>query len=494
MRYEHYSAKPQCRCQEMARPDKDKVDFRKNLLQTLLDCRQKPSKFASTFLGYEPFDYNAEYLDAPDKWIVYRAGRKVGKTQTTAAKCLHFAWYAPFMGIGTVKDRCDILIVAPTQNQANIMFDMIKTLVHRSEMLEGYILKEKADELWLEFIDGSGISRIYTRAAGERGDSIRGYVPHIIVADECAFIKRQVLTALIPAGIATNARVWMTSTPFGRSGYLYEACMHSRPGNKQARDNGIYQEDGKGRWLQFHVPSMMNPLVQKNPDALEELKLLTKDEYQVEVMGQFLEVGNALIPRHLITSAIGDYKMPPNVRYVLGVDIAGHGKDETVFIVIAYDDNGKVYVVESDSMASSTSIEVAGRAEEICRKYRGMIETVFMDHTALGHGAVSIAQEKGLPVRAVDFSYQEKEGMYRTLVLLFENGKIKLGAAEKLVYQLSYLQKEYTTGGNRLKVVSEEHDDWPDALALACKAVDAGDSWGTWENEDGSLAGIDDLF
>lgn len=478
----------------MARPTNDQINFRQQLLQKLVDCRTSPSKFAETFLGYQPYDYNKGYLDASDKWLVYRAGRKVGKTQTTAAKALHFAWYAPYMGLGTVHDRCDILIVAPTQNQANIMFDMIKTLIHRSKILEGYILKEKADELWLQFIDGSGISRIYTRAAGERGDSIRGYVPHIIVADESAFIRRQVLTALIPAGIATNARVWMTSTPFGRAGYFYEACMRSRAGNQSVIDTGYYQSVGEGRWLQYHVPSMMNPLVKMNPDALEELKILTKDEYETEVMGNFLEVGNALIPRHLIMDAIGDYRMPFDVRYVMGVDVAGRGKDETVFIIIAYDTSGRVYVVETDSMASSTSIDVAGRAEELCNKYKGMIETVFIDNTALGQGAVTIATEKGLPVRGITFSWQEKETMYRTLVLLFENHKIKLGDADKLSYQLSYLQKEYTTAANRLKIVSEEHDDWPDALALACKAVDGGDAWATWDDEEGNPVGIDELF
>ena len=82
-----------------------------------------------------------------------------------------------------------------------------------------------------------------------------------------------------------------------------------------------------------------------------------------------------------------------------------------------------------------------------------------------------------MPVRGVTFSLKEKESMYNTLVTLFENGRIKLGHTDKLAYQLSYLQKEYTPNNN-LRVVSEEHDDFPDALALACKAVYAGDSWG----------------
>lgn len=464
----------------MARPTKEQEDFRKQLMDTVLKCKAEPALFAEKFLGYAPYEYNKGYLNANDKWIVYRAGRKVGKTMTTAAKVLHFSWFAPFM-LDTIQDRCEIVIVAPTQNQANIMFDMIKTLVNRSPILKSYVVKSKADEMWIRFINGGGMTKIYTRASGDKGDSIRGYVPHVIIVDECAFVKRQVLTALIPAGIATDARVWLTSTPFGKAGYFYEACMNARAGNQKLKDNGWDKEDG--RWLQFHVSSLENPLVAKNPDALEELKTLTKDEYRLEVLGEFAEVGNALIPRELIMQAVGDYKLPADIRYEIGIDIARSGKDETVYIVIAVDSKNNVYVREAYSEESSTMVNVVGKAGEYARKYSTQLETIYMDETGLGAGAVDLALSQNMPVRGVMFSLQEKERMYNTLVTLFENGRIKLGSQTKLAYQLSYLQKDYTPNNN-LRVVSEEHDDFPDALALACKAVYSGDAWHLLDNKD----------
>ena len=66
--------------------------------------------------------------------------------------------------------------------------------------------------------------------------------------------------------------------------------------------------------------------------------------------------------------------------------------------------------------------------------------------------------------------------MYKNLRLLFENHKIKLKQINKLVYQLSYLRREYTESGI-MKIKSDEHDDYPDSLVLACKAVASGDSW-----------------
>ena len=66
--------------------------------------------------------------------------------------------------------------------------------------------------------------------------------------------------------------------------------------------------------------------------------------------------------------------------------------------------------------------------------------------------------------------------MYSDLRLLFENHTIKLKQINKLVYQLSYLRREYTETGI-MKIRSDEHDDFPDSLVLACRAVSTGNTW-----------------
>ena len=66
--------------------------------------------------------------------------------------------------------------------------------------------------------------------------------------------------------------------------------------------------------------------------------------------------------------------------------------------------------------------------------------------------------------------------MYKNLRLLFENHNIKLKQINKMVYQLSYLRREYTETGI-MKIKSDEHDDYPDSLVLACRSVSSGDGW-----------------
>ena len=445
----------------MARPDTQTIEDRKDLLQTIAECADKPSRFSEVFLDHDVFEYNKKYVDCQDRFIVYRSGRQVGKTMSTAVKAIHFAFFAPLM-LKTVKHECTIVIAAPTQNQAGIMYDRIRSLIMNNSFLKGYVVRNTQTELWVNFLDNTGMSKIVTRATGEKGTTLRGYSPHCIIADECSFIKTDILKAFLPSGMATQARVWLTSTPFSKSGYFYEACQNSKMKNPE------------GLWTEFHVKSTENPLVKEDPTFIEEIKRLTKEEYVQEVEGEFLDIGNALIPNTLLREAVRDKKPVGEVSYYMGVDVARSGRDETVYTVISVDKEDEIFVEDVFAESQSNVVDVCGRIGDMVRDYR--LETVFIDETGLGGGLIDLAREQDIPARGVVFSLQEKASMYKNLRLLFENHRITLKKVDKLVYQLSYLTREYTESGI-MKVRSEEHDDYPDSLVLACRAVSSGNTW-----------------
>tara|TARA_R110002020_G_scaffold34786_1_gene105623 strand:- start:2824 stop:4206 length:1383 start_codon:yes stop_codon:yes gene_type:complete len=445
----------------MARPDTETITERKNLLQQITECASTPSKFSEIFLNHDVFDYNKQYVDCQDRFIVYRSGRQVGKTMSTAVKAIHFAFFAPLM-LKTVRHECTIVIAAPTQNQAGIMYDRIRSLIMNNDFLKGYVVRNTQTELWVNFLDNTGMSKIITRATGESGTGLRGYSPHCIIADECSFIKTDILKAFLPSGMATQARVWLTSTPFSKSGYFYEACQNS----KRTKPDGL--------WTEFHVKSTDNPLIQEDPTFIEEIKRLTREEYVQEVEGEFLDIGNALIPNSLLRDAVSDKKPEGQPRYYMGVDVARSGRDETVYTIVAVDKNDAIFVEEVVAESQSNVVDVCGRIGDFVRDYR--IETVFIDETGLGGGLIDLAREQNIPARGVVFSLQEKASMYKNLRLLFENHRITLKKVDKLVYQLSYLTREYTEAGI-MKIKSEEHDDYPDSLVLACRAVSTGAEW-----------------
>ena len=441
--------------------DRETIEERKNFLEAISECAQKPSLFSEIFLGHKLFDYNVKYVDSDERFIVYRSGRQVGKTMSTAVKTIHFAFFAPIL-METVKHECIIVIAAPTQNQSSIMFNRIRDLIMKNDFLAGYVIRNTQTEMTLSFLDGSGTTKIITRATGETGVSLRGYSPHVIIADECSFIKTDILRAFLPSGMATRAKVWLTSTPFSKSGYFYEACQNSKPNNPD------------GMWKEFHVKSMDNPLIQEDPVFIEEIKKLTREEYVQEVEGEFLDIGDALIPNSLIMEAISDKKPYGRLRYYMGVDVARTGRDETVYTIVAVDDKDHVFLEAVESESQSNVVDVAGRLGQLSSQYN--IETVYIDETGLGGGLMDLARKQGIPCRGVMFSLQEKAEMYKNLRLLFENHNITLKQINKMVYQLSYLRREYTETGI-MKIKSDEHDDYPDSLVLACKAVQSGDGW-----------------
>lgn len=458
----------------MARPNAEILEERKKFVGLIKECAEKPSVFSERFLEHKLHKYNAEYVDCMERFIMYRSGRQAGKTMSTAAKTVHFAFFAPLYVHDPAQKECIILIAAPTQNQATIMFERIKLLINNSDFLSGYIIRNTQTEIWLKTLDNSMTTKIITRATGETGATLRGYSPDVIIADECAFMKQSIMIAFLPSGLAKHVRVWITSTPYGKTGYFYDQHLDSRPNNPD------------GVWREFHVRSIDNPFVKDDPLFLTLIKGLTKDEYQQEVLGEFLDIGDALIPHNLLMEAISDKKPQGHVRYFMGLDIARTGLDETVFTVIQVDGNDVVYVTETIAEKESNLVDVAGKVGDLCRKYP--IETVYVDETGLGSGVVDLARRQDLPIRGITFTLSEKSQMYKTIRRLFEQHRVKIPELERhgLITQLGLLKAQYTDEGN-LKVRTEEkasatgvaraHDDYADSFALACNAVSFDGSW-----------------
>lgn len=443
---------------------KDFAQKKVELAKLIYESQFKASVFSKTFLDEELFPYNIRYADCHDRFIVYRAGSKVGKTTSTAIKALHaalFAWRV--QPISAKEHQCDIIIIAPTQAQAQIMFETIKAFCHRNKIIEKLVYRETASQIELLWFNGQGKSRIFTRASGERGDSLRGYRPHILIADEAAFIRREVFRAIVPRGLATKVHIWLISTPFGRQGYFYEKCSMSKP------------EKPDGKWIQFRAKSTDNPLIKDDPEFVDEVRLMTADQAIQELDGEFVDYADALIPQMLITESLTDFILPPDVRYFVAVDVARKGRDETVYTVGAVDKDDHLYVVEATSEAQSNLVDVAGKIGELVFKWKA--ELVYVDETAVGAGVIDICARKDIPVRGIVFTAQSKGKMYHQLRLLFEEHKIHLNKIDKLTFQLGYLRRSFYDNSNMVKITSEMADDYCDSLALLCNSVSNQEQW-----------------
>jgi|TARA_R110000751_G_scaffold21797_3_gene62203 hypothetical protein len=250
-------------------------------------------------------------------------------------------------------------------------------------------------------------------------------------------------------------------------GYFYNACSDSKTLNGKPVSSD-------GQWTQFHVKSTDNPMIASDPDYIKFLENQTRESYALEVLGEFLEIGNALIPQNLLQDAMIDGKPYGNVKYYVGVDVARSGMDETVFTVISKDENDIIFVVHQEKEGQSNIVDVAGRTQELAEKFHA--EMIYVDETGLGAGLFDLLQERSMIVRGIVFSLKEKELIYKNLRILFEQKRIKIGGRQELAKQLGMLTREYTET-KLMKIKSDYKDDHADSLAIACQAVASGDQW-----------------
>ena len=139
---------------------------------------------------------------------------------------------------------------------------------------------------------------------------------------------------------------------------------------------------------------------------------------------------------------------------------------------------GDVYTEET---TDQTELAKVIEKKHRFKKYRN----IYVDSTGLGEGLVDACKHVGtqLPIRAVNFK-SEKVEIYNSLVVLFENRGINFTnfSADdemKCRQQLQYLYADYGLhGDSTVKIrTHDEHDDYPDALALACYFQYGGDEW-----------------
>ena len=95
--------------------------------------RDDPIFFATSILGFKPFEYQKRLLLDTSKRIVSCMGRQTGKTTTIAIKAIHFAW---------ANAKTTTLITSPSLRQSMIMFDRILDFVYSNPYLPSSVLRK----------------------------------------------------------------------------------------------------------------------------------------------------------------------------------------------------------------------------------------------------------------------------------------------------------------------------------------------------------------
>ncbi len=410
-----------------------------------------PVGFQISYLNQVPHKKQIEVLKSSNKNKIIVCGRRSGKTQMIAGEIIRGSVLGEFM---------KQIVIAPQYKQTLIVFNKIIELMYNGGVYGDIDKITRSPHPRITFKNGAYVDF----GSADNPDSLRGEAYDRVFKDESAFIKEGAEDAIKPLTYDTGAPVWETTTPWGK-GSVWERWMRGMKGDE---DYGC-----------FHYNYKDNPYL-----AEEGVKEIEKDieEWgedsvfvQCEIYGNFVEDRDVYFKRELILSCIEDYELGsfhPKQRYALGVDIAGMGEDESVFIVTERDRDGIVRVNFIDFFDKNKPREIVGKVRMLDEEYN--FERIYLDETGMGEGPTDWVDELlgDNKSEGIKFTIRSKQDIYSNLRKLMQQGKLKIPNHKKLIHQLADLRYETMSGSvdGDLKIHHSDkgHDDYPDALALSC--------------------------
>ena len=423
---------------------------------------KNPVGFQYAYLNQIPHKKQEEVLLSPHKNKIIVCGRRSGKSQMIAGELIRGA---------VLKLYKRQMVIAPIYKQTLIVYHKINEIMTKAKVMHD-IDSYKLNPPKIIFKNGSVIEF----GSADNPDSLRGEAYERIFLDESAFIKEGAMNAIKPLIYDFGAPVWETTTPWGKG----EVWLRWMRGQKGDPDYGC-----------FHYNYKDNPYL--SDEGIKEIKK-DIDEYgedseyvQCEIYGNFIEDRDAYFKRELIESCIEDYSLGTEsintkYSYALGVDIAGEGEDESVFVSVLTHGGG-IRIHDIDNFEKNKPREIVGKVKMLDKKYNYF--KICLDKTGMGEGPADFIRETlgdnvidDFRVEAIRFTTQMKMDMYSNLKKLMAQGRVKFPNHKKLKFQMLDLRYEIMSSGDMKIHHSEKgHDDYPDALALACWACKEEGGW-----------------
>lgn len=407
--------------------------------------RKTPSLFVDSVLGVVAFEYQKELLDSDARHRTIVSGRQVGKSRMCAWLALHKAITHAYS---------QVLITAPSLRQSSLLFQTLQSEMDKSALSTEQWGVERDTQTIIEFDNGSSIHCLPT---GRNGNKIRGFTADMVIVDEAAFIADSIFGDILqPMLFSSGGSMILASTPWGKSGFLYEKFA---------------QAEYTDKWDRVSVSSYDNPL--NDPDDLDDYKKgKTEAQIKREVYGKFVDDAGQFFPSDDISSCMqGGEPQREHDHAYLGADIAGTGDDKTVFYGV--DEAGNVFL-HDETYSDMGVLEAA----EYIKTLDGMhnFDRIFVDRTAIGQGTIEtlandpVIDRKHEPIY---FSVQKKQQIYQRLKAALESGALHLPFDTDLKNELESIGSNKTKSGNlqlypRGGEGTGGRDDHVDALSLAC--------------------------
>jgi len=155
--------------------------------------------------GKELTEYQEKVLLDDSRRIIVCSGRQVGKSTVTVVKALWRAWCF---------DKQDIMIVGPSERQAEIIYNKIYEMILANPVLYNDTVRFTIRKT--QFRNGSVIR---CSPGGHTGDFIRGFACDMIIVDEAQNVNDEVFVSIMP-GRTERGKVIVDTSGIAKIGEL----------------------------------------------------------------------------------------------------------------------------------------------------------------------------------------------------------------------------------------------------------------------------------
>lgn len=452
------------------------MDTKSNVINKMTDLpevfsfyKRNSEAFVKEIIGFKPTEVHQvqvlRALDAGERYISIKSGHGTGKT--AIASCI-LQWYL------TTHYDAEILCTAPTlAGLYDVLWKEAVLWFERSKVRDLFnvtsskISFKGRDKTWF------AAARTATKPENLQGRHAENFM---LIVDEAGGVDPKILEVVQGALTTKGAYAIMLGNPTQISGSFYESFHSDRE-----------------YWKTFTFNSEDTPLA--DPEYSRRMARYGKDSnvYRVRVLGEFpLQEHDTFISLDLVEAAIKREQTPSDRIINIGIDVARYGEDESSFCVRQGNK-----ILELWGTRKESTMQTAGRALQLAKKYEQYEVVLNIDDTGVGGGVTdSLAESKEHMltrawVNPVNFgSTAESESFYNKGAEMWDRVRTSLETLDLpedavLTAQLTTRKYKITSKGKiRLEPKEEmtkrslKSPDRADALALTYASNFTSDDFG----------------
>lgn len=411
---------------------------------------QKLLELAEAEWQWHPHPAQREWLLNSSPIKVAACGRRWGKTEALAVETAALLLLIP---------QSRHIVVAPTQDQANLMFERTWELL--APLAADHGIKYRQSPTPRIITQGGWL---VSRSAHRDGRNLRGRSADRVVVDEAAYVSESLITgALMPILADRQGQLVLLSTPNGRN-HFYRWFLAG--------------QHGEANVSSYRYPTSSNPGIDGSYLAMQRL-FLPERQYMVEYEAEFADAAGAVFTEQMILKSLQPLQI--DTRYgtqkVAGVDFA-LSRDYTAWVCLETA-SGKARMLEALRLPRLHYRAQAERLADMA-SHCG-VQCISCDATGVGVAVTELLEgalrERRLHIRVVPETFTERRKLQLVdgLILAMEREQLQLLPEPYLLDELrAYHLQPASLGHTRMQADGSEHDDLVMALALACSIAPLG--------------------